>query len=88
MCKMIKSDYGLLMKNNKPTMDFSRNSAITRLRGNWINTFLENRCNELLSEHEEDITESYQGGLAAFQTVICREKSKVCSVHQLNKQEL
>ena len=88
MCKMIKSDYGLLMKNNKPTTDFSRNPAISRLSDGWINTFLENRCNEMLSDHDEDIVSSYQGRLAAFQAFICREKSNACSLHQLNKQEL
>eukprot|EP00759_Apiculatamorpha_spiralis_P012887 PhF_6_TR19739/c0_g1_i1/m.28805 len=89
VCKSVKDQYGLLMKNNKPTMDFSKNPAISRLRGNWIDTFLENRCNELLDQHEEELLKSYHSTtVEEFRSLICRESAKLCSVHDLNKEEL
>jgi len=88
LCKIVNDEYGLLMRNNKPTLDFSRNAAISRLRGNWINTFLVNRCNEIVDEHENDIVKNYKKNYEDFKLLICRELSGFCSKHQLTKEEL
>ena len=80
MCVDVKREYGLLMRNNKPTLEFSRDEALTRLRGSWINIYLEGRCGKILAQHEEQILERYKKvrDLAEFQAAICQKIDRSC----------
>eukprot|EP01062_Namystynia_karyoxenos_P027148 TRINITY_DN20922_c0_g1_i1.p1 TRINITY_DN20922_c0_g1~~TRINITY_DN20922_c0_g1_i1.p1 ORF type:complete len:215 (+),score=69.73 TRINITY_DN20922_c0_g1_i1:74-646(+) len=86
ICATLRNDYGLLRRNNKPTEEFSRNSAISRLTGNWINSYIESRCGELVSSYEDDIVQSYTNGeLIDFQRLICSQRDGSCTEEHLLK---
>lgn len=89
-CRTVRNEYGLLMKNNLPTTDFSRNSAITRLQGAWINNFIEGECGELLSEHEERILDEFPNFRSAsdVQTKVCSDWYSICSEGEVRRDEL
>lgn len=80
MCNEVKIDYGLVMRNNKPTLEFSREDAISRLKGSWVNVYLETRCGNLVSNHDEVILDKHKTlkNLAEFQQFICQTLDKSC----------
>eukprot|EP01064_Diplonema_japonicum_P009075 TRINITY_DN1653_c11_g1_i1.p1 TRINITY_DN1653_c11_g1~~TRINITY_DN1653_c11_g1_i1.p1 ORF type:complete len:208 (+),score=54.70 TRINITY_DN1653_c11_g1_i1:66-626(+) len=89
MCRKISLNYGILRKNNKPTTTFSRNTAISRLTGNWINSYIETRCGEVLTDHDEDLALNYRRTLPELQDMICRVGTNWCkTVEQTREIEL
>ena len=90
ICPYLADEYGLLLKNNKPTTIFSKNKAITRMQGNWINNFILNRCSEIFSLHEDDILKQYAKvkDLEAFQSLVCIDWQKKCKKVELTRDEL
>ncbi len=80
MCKEVKHEYGLVLRNGKPVMEFSRDDAIETLKGTWINDYVEHRCGKILASHEEQILEKYKQvrDLAEFQQVICKKLDRSC----------
>ena len=82
MCARIRDEYGLLMRNNQATNEFSRDASITRMKGSWINTFVEGRCGEILSHYEEPIIEHFprmRGRLQDFQKFVCYKLDRKCA---------
>eukprot|EP01012_Entosiphon_sulcatum_P040443 TRINITY_DN54097_c0_g1_i1.p1 TRINITY_DN54097_c0_g1~~TRINITY_DN54097_c0_g1_i1.p1 ORF type:complete len:173 (+),score=40.57 TRINITY_DN54097_c0_g1_i1:22-540(+) len=92
LCRNVKAEFGLLMRNNKPTNDFSKNKKISRLTGNWINSFIETRCGEIISQFEDELIEEFgsicAGDPAALHREYCTGKYADCSEKQLLKEEL
>ena len=84
LCASIGKNYGLLMRNNAPTHDFSNNAAISRLQGSWVNTYLESRCGELMEKYDEDLIREFNNVQSAVeaQTLICSTWEKSCSAKQ------
>ncbi len=80
MCEEVKHEYGLVMRRNKPTLEFSRDESISRLKGAWINLYIEGRCGKILAQHEEQILEKYRQvrNLGEFQEWICKRLDKSC----------
>jgi hypothetical protein len=82
MCARVRDSYGLLMRNNMATNEFSRDEAITRMKGSWINSFIEGRCGEILSHYEEPIIENFprlRNKLKDFQKLVCYKLDKKCA---------
>eukprot|EP01065_Artemidia_motanka_P036155 TRINITY_DN44061_c0_g1_i1.p1 TRINITY_DN44061_c0_g1~~TRINITY_DN44061_c0_g1_i1.p1 ORF type:complete len:213 (+),score=77.80 TRINITY_DN44061_c0_g1_i1:71-640(+) len=87
ICSRLRNDYGLLRRNNRPTEEFSKNTAISRLTGNWINAYIESRCGELMGNYEDEITDTYkEGELIDFQRRICGELDGSCTEAHLKKE--
>jgi hypothetical protein len=86
ICPTLRDEYGLLLKNNKPTTVFSRNKAITRMQGSWINSFIDTRCGELLSSHEEQMIEWYSKvkDLEEFRELVCIKWEKTCQATEIH----
>ncbi len=80
MCEEVKHEYGLVMRRNKPTLEFSRDETISRIKGAWIGPYLEGRCGKILAQHEEQILEKYRQvrNLGEFQQSICQRLDKSC----------
>lgn len=81
MCRGMATQYGLLMKNNEPTTEFSRNKAITRFQGSWINTFVERRCGEIVDALDDDLiplAKKHVESLGAFREAVCKEYEGSC----------
>eukprot|EP01060_Flectonema_neradi_P030079 TRINITY_DN429_c5_g2_i1.p1 TRINITY_DN429_c5_g2~~TRINITY_DN429_c5_g2_i1.p1 ORF type:complete len:170 (+),score=35.24 TRINITY_DN429_c5_g2_i1:83-592(+) len=87
LCRVMRDNYGLLRKNNKPTEIFSKNSAISRLQGNWINSYLETRCGEILSEYEDELLSSYSESLIDLTDLICRQGDSTCTEEQIQTED-
>ena len=91
-CTQIRNDFGLLMRNNKPTQEFSSNKKISRMTGNWINSYIETHCGNIFSEYEEEIVEDFHEWIAMgereAQGLMCLDKYARCQVDELNKDEL
>ena len=68
------------MRNNKPTLEFSRDDAVSRVKGSWVNLYLEGRCGKILAQHEEQILERYKkvNDLPEFQAGICQKIDRSC----------
>jgi hypothetical protein len=81
VCADVRDNYGLLMRSNQATNEFSRNKAITRMKGAWINTYLEGRCGELMSHHEESIVEEFPRVQAVEQLMqlVCWRLEQSCA---------
>jgi hypothetical protein len=91
MCARIRDEYGLLMRNNQATTDFSRDAAITRMRGAWINTFVEGRCGYILSHYEEAIIENFpkmRQRPQDLQRLVCYKLDKRCAAAEHTHDEL
>ena len=90
MCRTLKDEYGLLKRNNKATTEFSRNEAITRLKGAWINTFIEGRCGEILTTHEDAIAEHYAKvrNVGELQQMVCVKWDRSCTREEAERDEL
>ena len=81
MCARLRDEYGLLMRNNMATTEFSRDQAITRMKGAWINSFIEGRCGEILSHFEEAIVENFskmRGRVKDLQKLVCYKLDRHC----------
>jgi hypothetical protein len=85
-CPTLRDEYGLLLKNNKPTTVFSRNKAITRMSGSWINSFIDTRCGELLSTYEEDLIKHYKlvKDLEELRELVCVKWEKTCAINEIH----
>lgn len=91
MCQRLRDEYGLLMRNNHATTDFSRDASITRMQGAWINTFIEGRCGEILSHFEEPIIHHFpklRGQLGELQKLVCYKLDKKCKAAEYTHEEL
>lgn len=78
---VMKTDYGLLMKNNVATFEFSRDEDISRIKGNWVNVLLEEQCGSLVVDYEDEILARYEkdkNDFPAFQEYVCRKLVKTC----------
>jgi len=80
MCKAVKNQYGLLMRNNKPTTEFSKDPRYSTVKGQWIVPYLEGRCGKILASHEEQILEKYRHvrTLNDFLKIICQRLDRSC----------
>jgi hypothetical protein len=80
VCFDMASSYGLLLKNNAPTTEFSRNDKISRYQGSWINTYLERRCGDVLHHFDDDLIREAlrHETLDAFRHVVCTTWEKSC----------
>jgi hypothetical protein len=80
LCVDIGRSYGLLLKNNKPTTEFSKNAQITRYQGAWINTYLERRCGEILEHYDDDLLREAlrHDRVDRFREVLCTSWEKSC----------
>lgn len=93
-CQNIKGKYGLLMRNNKPTNEISRNTAISRVQGIWVGTMVEDACAELLDRFQDRMIKEFPrvGVYKDFQRLACstwRPKGKeVCPEEALAQDEL
>lgn len=87
MCNEVKHEYGLVMRKNKPTLEFSRDETISRVRGGFINLYIEGRCGKILAQHEEQILEKYRQvrDLGEFQASICQRLDKSCLSEKFTK---
>jgi hypothetical protein len=52
--------WGLQRRNNEATTDFSRDVAISRIQGNWVNNFLTNMCGEIIGEYDEELFHGFK----------------------------
>jgi hypothetical protein len=93
-CKSIKSKYGLLMRNNKPTSELSRNTAISRVQGIWVGTMVEDACAELLDRFQDKMVQEYTTARVYkdFQQAAChtwwKKGQKRCDIQGIIKDEL
>ena len=87
LCRVMRDNYGLLRKNNKPTEIFSKNKAISRLQGNWINSYLETRCGEVLSDFEEEFLAQYSKPVVELTDLICRQGDSTCTKEQVETED-
>jgi hypothetical protein len=80
ICKTIGEKWGLLLKNNKPTHEFSDNEAITRYKGSWIAHFLEDRCGQIMDTYDEELFRAAAAApsLKDFKRKLCKEWEKNC----------
>lgn len=79
----MRNEYGLLMKNNVATFEFSKDEDISRIKGNWINVMLEEQCGSLVVDYEDEILAQYQKDredFPSFQKFICRKLVKTCEM--------
>lgn len=90
LCASIGKNYGLLLKNNKPTTEFSKNAAITRYTGSWINTYLERRCGELMEHYDEDLLREVlrTERLEHYRDVVCSKWEKSCTSTESVREDL
>jgi hypothetical protein len=90
VCTTIGKTYGLLMRDNKPTFDFSSNSAISRLQGSWVNTYIESRCGDLMEKYDEDFIKGFGkvSTVIEAQALLCKEWERTCSVEEAAKEDL
>eukprot|EP01059_Diplonema_ambulator_P021778 TRINITY_DN3623_c0_g1_i1.p1 TRINITY_DN3623_c0_g1~~TRINITY_DN3623_c0_g1_i1.p1 ORF type:complete len:190 (+),score=38.09 TRINITY_DN3623_c0_g1_i1:40-570(+) len=89
LCSKISVTYGILRKSNRPTTIFSRNKLISRLTGNWINSYIETRCGEILTDYEDDLITNYRIPLQELQDKICRKGVQYCaSTEEVQEAEL
>lgn len=90
ICGELRDQYGLLLRNNMPTNEFSRDESITRMKGAWINTFIEGRCGDILSHYEESIMEHFGGYSKAeqLQQLICYRLERSCVAVEYTHEEL
>jgi hypothetical protein len=80
VCAQMGASYGLLLKNNEPTTEFSRNEKISRYQGAWINTYLERRCGEIMDHYDDDLIREAlrHESLDAFRDRLCTKLEKTC----------
>jgi hypothetical protein len=81
VCAKMKTDYGLLMRNNAATLEFSRDADISRIKGSWVNFRLEEHCLSLLDQDEDEILEEFKKSkddFVSFQKFVCKKIDKVC----------
>lgn len=79
----MRTEYGLLMKNNMATFEFSKDEDISRIKGNWINVMLEEQCGSLVFDHEDEILAQYEkdkNDFPSFQKYVCRKLVKTCEM--------
>jgi len=90
LCRQLGRQYGILMRNNFPTNEFSKNTAISRMSGSWITAYLENRCGELLERFEDDLDHRVASASTPeqFQEVLCATLDKSCGKKQAVKEDL
>jgi hypothetical protein len=91
LCSRVRDEYGLLMRNNQATTDFSRDERITRMKGAWINSFVEGRCGYLLSHFEEPIIENFghmRHRVEDLQKLVCYKLDKRCVAAEHTHDEL
>lgn len=81
VCSEMGTSYGLLLKNNEPTTEFSRNEKISRYQGAWINTYLERRCGDVTYQYDDDLIREAlrHESLEAFRDVLCTKWEKSCA---------
>jgi hypothetical protein len=80
MCVDVRKEYGLLMRDNKPTWEFSRRTDVARMQGDWIGPYFEGRCGQLLAAHEEQIVEKFRHhrDLTVMQNFLCKKMDHSC----------
>ena len=81
LCREIGQAYGLLLKNNKPTMEFSKDARITRYTGSWITTFLERRCGEIMEAFDDELLVEATRAVdeVQFRRTVCTVWEKSCA---------
>eukprot|EP00667_Euglena_gracilis_P025091 EG_transcript_29249 len=82
VCPSMSQRYGLLLKSNQPTEEFSDNQQISKLQGNWINMYLETACGTLFDEYEDDMVDNFNKwrlwSIAEAQDYLCFGKAADC----------
>eukprot|EP00992_Anisonema_acinus_P010003 TRINITY_DN6232_c0_g1_i1.p2 TRINITY_DN6232_c0_g1~~TRINITY_DN6232_c0_g1_i1.p2 ORF type:complete len:183 (+),score=73.03 TRINITY_DN6232_c0_g1_i1:45-551(+) len=86
VCATMRRDYGLVVKKGKPRPYFTRNYE--RVSGEWVDGFLEDRCNEIINAYEDEIQRKWDKWGSLYLTeayqYICSER---CSAKQLARKD-
>ncbi len=87
VCVYMPKVYALLMRNNKPTTEFSKDSRITRTAGSWITAMLNDSCGVMSGEYDEDWIEASAEypELEDIQTHFCKNVFKRCAADYVFK---
>lgn len=93
LCKTLADEVGLRLQWNRPTLIFSVNSAISRMRGSWATHEFGAMCSSIIDEHEDFIVSTLRKFATvvpvSFVPLICgSEGLNLCSVQALQGRDL
>ena len=85
ICPTLRDEYGLVLKNKKPTNIFSKDKALTRMTGAWVNSFIDTRCGEMLDAWEDQIIEEYESVTSVddMKRLVCIKWEKTCKEEEI-----
>jgi len=78
-CSMMRSEYGLQMRNNKVTPVYSKHTAVSRVEGAWISNYISTTCGEIIGDYDEVVKDAAFGKTSAeeMRAAVCqRGKNK------------
>eukprot|EP00292_Cryptomonas_paramecium_P014898 CAMPEP_0113710282 /NCGR_PEP_ID=MMETSP0038_2-20120614/30064_1 /TAXON_ID=2898 /ORGANISM="Cryptomonas paramecium" /LENGTH=131 /DNA_ID=CAMNT_0000636309 /DNA_START=169 /DNA_END=562 /DNA_ORIENTATION=+ /assembly_acc=CAM_ASM_000170 len=88
VCEDTLGDYGIQLRNNRPTYKFSKDSQISRAQGSWASRYIKNVCSELYTDHEDAILRNIDKPRASFIRTMCSVESSLCNQEDMDNTEL
>jgi hypothetical protein len=77
-CRVVRAEYGLLMRHDKVTPVYSKRKEVSRTQGSWISAYLGTTCGKIIQDYDEILKEAAFGDLAMndLNAAVCQAGGK------------